>query len=117
VPVADYPTAYADEAPQLQAYDRTLFGASPEDRPDLYRERSPLTYVDRVRAPMLIIAGSNDSRCPIRQIVNYVEARRSVGGEVEFHTYATGHGSMVVEERIEHMRWELDFVQARVRAG
>jgi len=114
VPVADYPAAYADEAPQLQAYDRTLFGGSPEERPDLYVERSPLTYVDRVRASVMIIAGSNDSRCPIRQIVNYVDALRARGGEVEFHTYETGHGSMVVEERIEHMRWELDFVLTRV---
>jgi dipeptidyl aminopeptidase/acylaminoacyl peptidase len=117
VPVADYPTAYADEAPQLQAYDRTLFGGSPDERPELYRERSPLTYVECVRAPVLIIAGANDSRCPIRQIVNYVEARRAAGGEVEFHTYETGHGSMVVEERVQHMRWELEFVQARVPAG
>ena len=116
VPVADYPVAYADEAPQLQAYDRTLFGGSPEERPELYVERSPLTYVDRVRAPVVIIAGSNDSRCPIRQIVNYVDALRARDGEVEFHTYETGHGSMVVDERIEHMRWELDFVLARVPA-
>jgi hypothetical protein len=48
--------------------------------------------------------------------VNYVDALRARGGEVEFHTYETGHGSMVVEERIEHMRWELDFVLTRVPA-
>jgi dipeptidyl aminopeptidase/acylaminoacyl peptidase len=113
VPVADYATAFADEAPQLQAYDRTLFGGSPDDVPDLYLERSPLTYVEQVRAPVVIIAGNNDSRCPIRQIQNYVAALRARGGEVEFHTYETGHGSMVMDERIEHMRWELDFVLAR----
>ena len=114
VPVADFPVAFADEAPQLQAYDRTLFGGSPGERPDLYVERSPLTYVDQVRAPVVIIAGSNDSRCPIRQIENYVDALRARGGVVEFHTYETGHGSMVIEQRIEHMCWELDFVLARV---
>jgi dipeptidyl aminopeptidase/acylaminoacyl peptidase len=117
VPVADYPVAFVDEAPQLQAYDRALFGGTPDDVPDLYVERSPLTYVDRVRAPVVIIAGTNDSRCPIRQIENYVDALRSRGGDVEFHTYETGHGSMVVEERIEHMRWELDFVLGRVTAA
>jgi dipeptidyl aminopeptidase/acylaminoacyl peptidase len=115
VPVADYPAAYADEAPQLQAYDRTLFGGSPEERLELYVERSPLTYVDRVRAPVLIIAGSNDSRCPIRQIVNYVDALVARGGEVDFRTYETGHGSMVVDERVQHMRWELEYVLARVQ--
>src|SRR5439155_21794200 len=57
VPVADYPTAFRDEAPSLQAFDRTLFGGSPEDAGGLYEQRSPLTYVDRVRAPVLILAG------------------------------------------------------------
>ncbi|MCA1683643.1 MAG: prolyl oligopeptidase family serine peptidase, partial [Actinobacteria bacterium] len=76
VPVGDYVAAYADESPELQEYDRTLFGGSPEEVGDLYRERSPLTYVDRVRTPVLVIAGDNDSRCPIRQVVNYVEALR-----------------------------------------
>ena len=56
----------------LQALDRALFGGSPDEVPELYRERNPLTYVDAVEAPLLILAGENDSRCPIRQVWNYV---------------------------------------------
>jgi dipeptidyl aminopeptidase/acylaminoacyl peptidase len=117
VPVADYPSAYADEAPTLQAYDRTLFGGSPEERPDLYRERSPLTYAASVRAPVLVMAGDNDSRCPIGQVLNYVEALSALGKEVEVYRYDAGHGSMVVDERVRQMRVELDFVLRRVRAA
>ena len=39
VPVADYLTAYADEMEQLRAFDRALFGGSPEELPDVYRAR------------------------------------------------------------------------------
>lgn len=115
VPVADYVTAFADEAPALQAFDRTLFGGSPEEVGDLYRERSPLTYVDRVRAPVLIIAGDNDSRCPLRQVLNYVEALQARGGDVELYRFDAGHGSMVVDERVRQMRAELDFILPRLR--
>ena len=85
VPVADYLTAYADEMEQLRAFDRALFGGSPEEKPEVYRAASPLTYVDAVPAPVLVLAGENDPRCPIRQIDNYLDAlaapRRRLRGE------------------------------------
>ncbi|HEX2118041.1 MAG TPA: prolyl oligopeptidase family serine peptidase, partial [Acidimicrobiales bacterium] len=114
VPVADYVTAFRDEAPSLQAFDRSLFGGGPDEVGDLYVERSPLTYVDRVRAPVLIIAGDNDSRCPIQQVLNYVEALGARGGEVELYRFDAGHGSMVIDERVRQMRAELDFVLPRL---
>ena len=47
--------------------------------PDAYRAASPLTYVDRVRAPVLVLAGENDPRCPIRQVDNYLDALAARG--------------------------------------
>jgi len=114
VPVADYVTAFADEAPGLQSFDRSLFGGSPDEVGDLYRERSPLTYVDRVRTPVLVIAGDNDSRCPIQQVLNYVEALQAHGGEVQMIRFDAGHGSMVIDQRVGHMAAELDFVLPRL---
>ena len=51
--------------------------------PELYRERNPMTYVDRVKAPMLLIAGEHDSRCPLGQVMVYAHALRARGHEVE----------------------------------
>jgi dipeptidyl aminopeptidase/acylaminoacyl peptidase len=116
VPVADYVAAYEDEAPGLQAFDGALFGGSPDEVPDLYRERSPITYVDRVAAPILILAGDNDTRCPIRQILNYVERLEARGATCEVYRYDAGHGSLVIEERIRQMATQLAFVQDRVPA-
>ena len=78
------------------------------------RERSPITYVDRVRAPVLILAGENDSRCPIRQVMNYVEALRDRDGDLELYLFGTGHGSYVVDEEVRQMQAVLDFLGRRV---
>jgi dipeptidyl aminopeptidase/acylaminoacyl peptidase len=114
VPVADYLAAFEDEAPILQAMDRALFGGSPEEVPHLYRERNPLTYVDNVRAPLLILAGTNDSRCPIRQVWNYVDRLRERSFEPHVYTYTTGHSSFDIEERVRQTAIVLDFLAATV---
>jgi dipeptidyl aminopeptidase/acylaminoacyl peptidase len=112
VPVADYVAAYEDEAPILQALDRALFGGTPAEVPDLYLERNPITYVDAVEAPVLILAGENDSRCPIRQVWNYVGRLRARGFEPR--VYTTGHASFDVEERVRQTAVVLDFLAASV---
>jgi dipeptidyl aminopeptidase/acylaminoacyl peptidase len=114
VPVADYVAAYEDESPILQAMDRSLMGGSPEDVPAFYQERNPLTYVDAVDVPLLILAGENDSRCPIRQVWNYVGRLRERGVEPEIYTYATGHASFDVEERVRQTAIALDFLARTV---
>jgi len=79
VPVADYVAAFEDEMEPLKAFDRSLFGGSPPDIPEVYRKRSPITYVEQVRVPVMILAGENDPRCPIRQIENYLSRLRELG--------------------------------------
>jgi dipeptidyl aminopeptidase/acylaminoacyl peptidase len=114
VPVADYPTAYADEMEALKALDRTFFGGSPTEVPERYEASSPLTYVEEVSAPVYISAGMNDPRCPIRQIDNYVERLRELDKPHEVYRYDAGHGSLVVEERIKQVRLELAFALRHV---
>ena len=114
VPVADYVAAYEDEMEPLRAFDRSLFGGSPEELPELYARCSPLTYVPEVKAPVLILAGANDPRCPIRQIDNWIQLAKELGKQVEVYRFDAGHGSLVVEERIRQMRAELEFVAAHV---
>lgn len=117
VPVADYVTAYHDEMEALKAIDRTLFGGSPDEVPERYAASSPLTYVDRVRAPVFVSAGMNDPRCPIRQVENYLRRLDELGAPHEVYRYDAGHGSLVVEERIKQMRLELDFVRRHLDGG
>ncbi|MQA83042.1 MAG: prolyl oligopeptidase family serine peptidase [Streptosporangiales bacterium] len=117
VPVADYLAAYEDEMESLRAFDRALFGGSPQQRPERYRQSSPITYVEQVKAPVLILAGENDPRCPIRQIENYLARLAELGKTYEVYRYDAGHGSLVVEERIRQMQAELTFAQKHLGAN
>jgi dipeptidyl aminopeptidase/acylaminoacyl peptidase len=114
VPVADYVTAYADEMEPLRDFDRALFGGSPDELPDRYRECSPITYVDNVRAPVLVMAGENDPRCPIRQIDNYLERLAARDAPHSVYRYDAGHGSLVVAETIKQTAIAVAFARQAV---
>jgi dipeptidyl aminopeptidase/acylaminoacyl peptidase len=116
VPVADYVAEYEDEMEQLRAFDRSLFGGSPEEVPDKYRRASPITYADAVKAPLLVMAGLNDPRCPIRQIENYLHRLDELATPYELYTYEAGHGALVTEERIHQMKLELAHLARHVPA-
>ncbi len=100
VPVADYVAAYADEMEPLGAFDRALFGGSPDQLRQRYRDCSPISYVDEVRAPVLVLAGENDPRCPVRQVDNYLDRLAARGGAYRTYRYDAGHGSLVVAETL-----------------
>ncbi len=111
VPIADHVAAYEQEAEGLRALHRALFGGSPEEVPERYAASSPISHVDSVTAPLLILAGENDARCPIGQIDAYIEALRRRGHTHEVYRYDAGHGTLVVEERIRQMAAQMAFVR------
>ena len=100
----------------LRAFDRSLFGGSPAEVPEVYARCSPLTYVEAVRAPVLVLAGANDPRCPIRQIENWLAAAAAAGTDVEVYRFDAGHGSLVVEEAMRHAATEVAFARRSVEA-
>jgi dipeptidyl aminopeptidase/acylaminoacyl peptidase len=116
VPVGDYMASYDDSAPSLQAYDRSLIGGVVHDIPEYVEKISPLTYVDRVRCPVLFLIGENDTRCAPDQAYRYVEALRRRGGQAEVYTYGTGHSSYVLDEELRQYGAILDFVLKHIGA-
>jgi dipeptidyl aminopeptidase/acylaminoacyl peptidase len=117
VPVGDLVACHEDCSPAQQAYDVAIMGGDPTDLPELYAERSPITYVGSVRCPVLVFAGEHDSACPIRQVRNYVRALEAHGGRVTLRTRSFGHHANTAGERIEEMRLALEFLQAQMGAG
>jgi dipeptidyl aminopeptidase/acylaminoacyl peptidase len=93
LPVADFVAAYDEEAEPLQALDRALFRGTPDDVPELYRRVSPITYTDQITAPVLILAGRNDPRCPMGQIDNFVQAMQRSGRPPSVLWFDAGHGA------------------------
>jgi dipeptidyl aminopeptidase/acylaminoacyl peptidase len=115
VPVGDYAMGYDDMSPILQSYDRALLGGKPSDVPELMADRSPINHADAVSAPVLFIIGENDSRCPFRQAMAYVDRLAARGAPHQVYLFGTGHGSHDMEEEIRQQRVILKFLDANVK--
>jgi dipeptidyl aminopeptidase/acylaminoacyl peptidase len=109
VAIADWALMYEDEAETLRGYQRSLFGGAPEEIPEQTRISSPITYAADLRAPILVIQGENDTRCPARQMKVYEARLREMDKDIQVHWFDAGHGSRAMEQQIEHqaimLRW------------
>jgi dipeptidyl aminopeptidase/acylaminoacyl peptidase len=114
VPFANWFTEYQNEDPVLQAYDRSMMGDPVKDA-DLWRDRSPIFFVHRIRAPLLLLAGANDIRCPAEETQQIVEAVRAAGGVAEAKIYEhEGHGFARRENEIDAFQRVAAFLRARM---
>jgi dipeptidyl aminopeptidase/acylaminoacyl peptidase len=111
IAIADWAIMYEDSADTLKGYQVALFGGTPEEKPDQYAASSPITYVKKVKAPVLIIQGRHDTRTPARPVEMYEEKMKSLGKSIEVHWFDAGHlgASAQVEQSIEHQERMLRF--------
>lgn len=114
VPVGDYAMGYENLSPLLQAYDRALLGGTPSEVPQLMAERSPISYVDNVKAPILFLAGEADTRCPIGQVLAYTDRLAARGHPHELYLFPSGHAPFQIDERIKQTGVVLDFLARTV---
>lgn len=59
-------------------------GKEPWNASDIYLAASPISYVEKVQTPLLIIHGENDLRCPIEQAEQLFSALKKLGKTVKF---------------------------------
>jgi dipeptidyl aminopeptidase/acylaminoacyl peptidase len=65
----------------------------PDTEAEFLRERSPITYVEQVRAALCVIQGAKDPRVVKSESDQMVERLRELGREVEYHVFEDeGHG-------------------------
>ena len=113
VAIADWRLLYED-GESLRDYQAALFGGTPDETPELHAEASPVTYIDRLGAPLLIIQGRNDARCPARQMEEYVERASRLGKDVTIDWFEAGHGHGATETRIAWCRRAIEFVESKL---
>ena len=68
-----------------------------------------MTYAGSVTAPVIVVAGEHDPRCPIEGVTPWVDAVRAAGVEVEVHTYPAGHHANTMGDKVRHLQAVLDF--------
>ena len=107
--IIDWRTMWEHEDALLQAYQKSLLG-SPEENPKVYDATSPLTYINAVKAPLLVQQGENDIRVPAGQAKQVVEALKKKGNVVDSVFYPEeGHGFYKREHQQDSLQRMVDW--------
>ena len=112
VPFFDWLMAQADESirDDLVWWDRENQGDPVADR-QRFLDRSPFYHLDRIKAPLLLLGGENDPRCPPTQIADVTATLKANGIETEAVIYpAEGHGISRVENRMDYDVRTVNFI-------
>ncbi|MFN2629546.1 MAG: prolyl oligopeptidase family serine peptidase [Gaiellaceae bacterium] len=84
----------------------------PETEEAFLRERSPLTYIEDLRAPILVIQGANDPRVVQSESDQLVERLGELGREVEYEVFADeGHGFTRKSNELRAFRLAADWLE------
>lgn len=101
--------------PTWRARVRTMIG-DPDTDEEFLLSRSPVTYADQIRAPLLIIQGANDPRVPKTESDQIVDRLRRRGVDVRYDIYPDeGHGFLRRENQIKASSDSAEFLLAHLR--
>lgn len=114
VPFVNWATEIENEDPLLRESDIATMGDPLKDKARL-EDRSPINFIDQIKAPMLLLAGGHDPRCPKSETLQVVDAIKKSGGKVDYKIYDNeGHGFARVENQIDAYKRVADFLLAHV---
>jgi dipeptidyl aminopeptidase/acylaminoacyl peptidase len=114
VPFVNWFTEIENEDPVLQQSDLATMGDVVTNKAR-YEERSPINFIDQIKAPLLLLAGGHDPRCPKSETQQVVDAIKKRGGTVDSKIYENeGHGFARVENQIDAYQRVADFLLAHV---
>lgn len=112
VPVTDWLEMYELSDAEFRKFMEELFEGTPEKKGKLYRERSPITYISQIKAPVLISCGRHDSRCPIQPVEKFVKKLKEMDHPHEFKVEEKeGHGFFRVEALIREVTTAVKYLK------
>ena len=101
VPFLNWIKSHKNSREDLQHWNIENMG-DPEDNKDLWHTRSPYFFLDKVNAPVQMICGGNDQRCPASDSIDARDKLVELGKEVELLLYKDeGHSFLDVKNVID----------------
>ncbi len=101
VPISSFVTFLRNTSEYRRAFREREYGSLEHDL-DFLVEASPITHVDRIRAPLLLIHGANDPRVPLGEAEQIHEALTQRGVSCELLVYEDeGHGLQKLANRLD----------------
>jgi dipeptidyl aminopeptidase/acylaminoacyl peptidase len=110
VPFLNWFTSHQNSREDLQHWDIENMG-DPIENEERWRERSPFFFLDRIAAPVQLICGANDPRCPASESIAARDALLNSGKEVDFLLYHDeGHTFLKIENVVDHELRRVEFL-------
>lgn len=110
-------TFFEHTEPWMAAISTTEYG-DPKTQGDLLRALSPLAKLDRIRAPLLVQHGANDTNVPVVEAEQVVDNLKKRGVPVEYILFPDeGHGWRKITNRVRSTVSLVEFFSKYLRAG
>lgn len=111
VPFLNWVKSHKNSREDLQHWNIENMG-DPEENKDLWIARSPYFFLDKVNAPVQMICGGNDPRCPASESTDAYDELKKLGKEVELHLYEDeGHSFLKIENVVDAEVKRLEFLK------
>ncbi|MGH9942866.1 MAG: prolyl oligopeptidase family serine peptidase [Pyrinomonadaceae bacterium] len=89
---------------------------TPEKSPELFADRSPISFLKDLKAPLIVFQGANDTNVPQAESDKMVSELKKMGRKVEYIVYRDeGHGFTRRPNRIDNMRRTTDFFREHMK--
>jgi dipeptidyl aminopeptidase/acylaminoacyl peptidase len=98
--VVNFETFFKNTQPWMAAISKIEYG-DPDKEAEMLRRLSPLTRIDRVKAPTIVLHGANDTNVPVIEAEQVVENLKKRNVPVEYVLFPDeGHGWRKTPNRI-----------------
>jgi dipeptidyl aminopeptidase/acylaminoacyl peptidase len=91
-------------------------GGGEADLPDEYRKRSPITYIEQMEIPLLLIHSDGDPIEPVTKAYNFMQAMEKAGKTYEAKIYRNeAHGLRWLEHQLDSFETVMRFLEKYLR--
>ncbi|QLD90757.1 S9 family peptidase [Natronomonas salina] len=122
--LTDLEEMYETTMPHFRTELMEKYLGTPDEHPELYTERSPITHAENLAAPLFLVHGVNDRRVPVSQARLFRDRLEELGyvagedGDFEYEELGEeGHASSDIDQKKRMFRLLVDFLSRRVEAA
>ncbi|HEY5730587.1 MAG TPA: alpha/beta fold hydrolase [Anaerolineales bacterium] len=110
VPFTNWFKSHEDSREDLQHWNIENMG-DPQENHERWYHASPYFFLDKIVAPVQMICGGNDPRCPASDSIDTRDKLVELGKSVDFHIYEEeGHSFLKIENIIDSESKRVEFL-------
>ncbi len=115
--VVNFDTFFKHTQPWMAAISTVEYG-DPKTQAEMLASLSPINKLDRIRTPLIVLHGANDTNVPVIEAEQIVAQLKTRGVPVEYVLFPDeGHGWRRLPNRIRSTVTLSDFFDRRLNAG